>query len=87
MSGSAASKSKSGKPTFDPDFKAKEFVESDNNWFQARFGTQKDDKTVAGATGKAPKSGASGQQKPTKKTGVRNNLFVYLEWESTDRII
>ncbi|KIM95569.1 hypothetical protein OIDMADRAFT_21007 [Oidiodendron maius Zn] len=69
MSGSAASKSKSGKETFDPDFQAKEFDESDDNWFQARFGTQKDDKTVAGATGKAPKRGASGQQKPTKKTG------------------
>jgi hypothetical protein len=87
MSGSAASKSTKGQQTFDPDFTAKEMVERDNDWFQKRFGTQKDDKTVAGAAGKAPESGGSGQQKSTKKTGVQINLFVCLEWESTDRIV
>jgi hypothetical protein len=86
MSGSAAPKSTKGEQTFEPDFKAKEFVESDDTWFQKRFGTQKDDKTAASATGKASKSGGRGQQNPakktakktTKKTGVRINLFVGL---------
>lgn len=84
MSGSAAPKSTKGQQTFEPDFKAKEIVERDDTWFQKRFGTQKDDKTAADATGKAPKSGGRGQQNPakkarqnpTKKTRVRINLFV-----------
>ena len=69
MSGSAAPKSTKGQPILEPDFKAKEVVETDDTWFQKRFGTKEDDKTVAGATGKAPKSGGSGHQKPAKKTG------------------
>jgi hypothetical protein len=76
MSGSAAPKSTKGQQTFDPDFTAKEMVEKDDDWFQKRFGTQKDDKTVAGATSKDPKSGGSGQQKRKKKARVQINLFV-----------
>jgi hypothetical protein len=76
MSGSAAPKSTKGEQTFEPDFKAKEVVEVDNTWFQKRFGTKQDDKTVAGAAGKAPKSGGSGHQNPAKKTRVRINLFI-----------
>ncbi|KAE9370223.1 hypothetical protein N431DRAFT_468291 [Stipitochalara longipes BDJ] len=69
MSGSAAPKSTKGQQTFDPDFKPKEIVETDDTWFEKRFGTPKDDKVAAGATGKAPKSGGKGKQKPAKKTG------------------
>lgn len=76
MSGSAAPKSTKGQQAFEPDFKAKEVVERDDTWLQKRFGTEKDLKTVAGTTGKAPKSGGRGQQKPAKKTRVRINLFV-----------
>ncbi|RDL30848.1 Uncharacterized protein BP5553_10193 [Venustampulla echinocandica] len=64
MSGSAAPKSKKkDKQIFEPDFKAKEIMETDNTWFQQRFGTNTDDKTEAGATGKASKSD------PKRKTG------------------
>ncbi|KAF4633157.1 hypothetical protein G7Y89_g4961 [Cudoniella acicularis] len=69
MSGSAAPKSTKDQHTFEPDFKAKEMTETDNTWFQKRFGTKEDDKTVAVAAGKASKSGGSGKQNPTKKTG------------------
>jgi hypothetical protein len=75
MSGSAAPKATKDQQAFEPDFKAKEISETDDTWFQKRFGT-KDDKTAAGATGKASKSGGSGQQNPTKKTKVRVNLFI-----------
>ena len=86
MSGSAAPKSTKGEQTFEPDFKAKEMVETDETWFQKRFGTQQDDKVVAGATGKATES-SRGQQKRAKKTRVRINSFVWLGWESTDSIV
>jgi hypothetical protein len=78
MSGSAAPKRTKDQQAFEPDFQAKEMVERDDTWFQKRFGTQTDDKTVADATGKHPKSGSKGkgQQKPTKKTRVRINLVV-----------
>lgn len=69
MSGSAAPKSTKDQQTFEPDFKAKEMVESDDTWFQKRFGAQKEDKSKAGATGKAPKSGGRGKRNPAKKTG------------------
>jgi hypothetical protein len=75
MSGSAASKSTKDQKTFKPDFETKEMVETDETWFQKRFGTQKGDKIVAGATGKAPKSGGRGKHNPAKKTGVRINSF------------
>lgn len=67
MSGSAAPKSTKAEQTFEPDFKAKEMVETDETWFQKRFGTQQDDRVVAGATGKATES-SRGQQKRAKKT-------------------
>jgi hypothetical protein len=86
MSGSAAPKSTKDKQTFEPDFKAKEMVETDETWFQKRFGTQQDDQVVAGATGKATES-RRGQQKRAKKTRVRVNSFVWLEWESTDSVV
>jgi hypothetical protein len=76
MSGSAASKSAKDQQTFEPDFKAKEMVETDDTWFEKRFGKQKEDKIVAGATGKAPKSGGRGKRNPAKKTGVRINPSV-----------
>jgi len=88
MSGSAAPKRTKDQQAFEPDFQAKEMVERDDTWFQKRFGTQTDDKTVAEATGKHPKSGSKGkgQQKPAKKNRVRINPVVGLECESTDRI-
>jgi hypothetical protein len=77
MSGSAAPKStKKDQQTFEPDFKAKEVVETDDTWFQKRFGTKKDDKTVAGATGKTSKSGGSEQQNSAKKRRVQISLFI-----------
>jgi hypothetical protein len=76
MSGSAAPKSTKGEHTFEPDFKAKEFTEPDNTWFEKRFGPKKDDKTMADSPGKASKSAGSGQHHPKKKTRVSTNLFI-----------
>jgi hypothetical protein len=76
MSGSAAPKSTKDHHTFEPDFKAKEVTERDNTWFEKRFGTKKDDDTVAGSAGKASKSGGSGQHHRKKKSRVRTNLFL-----------
>jgi hypothetical protein len=80
MSGSAAPKSTKGQHTFEPDFKAKEFTETDNTWFEKRFGTKKDGETVAGSPDKVSKSGGGGQHHPKKKTRVRINLFIWSEW-------
>jgi hypothetical protein len=76
MSGSAAPKLTNDQQTFEPDFKAKEVTETDNTWFEKRFGTKKDDQTVAGSRGKASKSGGSGQHHPKKKTRVHTHLFI-----------
>jgi hypothetical protein len=74
MSGSAAPRSTKGQHVFEPDFKAKEVTETDNTWFQKRFGGGKDDGTVADAVGKASKSGGSGQQNPKGKSKVRERF-------------
>jgi len=72
MSGSAATDPTKGEQKFNPDFEAKEMLETDPTWFQKRYGTKKDDKIVAGATGKVSKSDGSGQQKkPKKKSGPK----------------
>lgn len=75
MSGSAGPKSTKG-TKFDPDFKAKEMIETDETWFQKRFSMEEGDKTVAGATSKASESGGKGQQNPKKKSRVRTRLLV-----------